>query len=168
MSCCSSPTLLYTVAPKCKKDFTQELKVAAFYILFVYVSFFSSECFFYRSTYSWQLVDGLSFLSFVVLGTIRSAVGSAQLLISQKFEQFRGLCNENLVSGSITFYWISPDVLPFLLHVFISLTDPIFFHLSPANIICPTHTDMLKSCITLCLEKKWSFQAETWNPWGFI
>uniref|UniRef100_A0A3Q4IFE1 Discs, large (Drosophila) homolog-associated protein 4a n=1 Tax=Neolamprologus brichardi TaxID=32507 RepID=A0A3Q4IFE1_NEOBR len=30
------------------------------------------------------------------LGTIRSAVGSAQLLISQKFEQFRGLCNENL------------------------------------------------------------------------
>ncbi|XP_068161378.1 disks large-associated protein 4 [Antennarius striatus] len=31
-----------------------------------------------------------------VLGTIRSAVGSAQLLISQKFEQFRGLCNENL------------------------------------------------------------------------
>ncbi|XP_061909944.1 disks large-associated protein 4 [Entelurus aequoreus] len=31
-----------------------------------------------------------------VLGTIRSAVGSAQLLISKKFEQFRGLCNENL------------------------------------------------------------------------
>ncbi|KAF7653275.1 hypothetical protein LDENG_00085310 [Lucifuga dentata] len=31
-----------------------------------------------------------------VLGTIRSAVGSAQLLMSQKFEQFRGLCNENL------------------------------------------------------------------------
>ncbi|XP_070695212.1 disks large-associated protein 4 [Pempheris klunzingeri] len=35
-------------------------------------------------------------LSEEVLGTIRSAVGSAQLLISQKFEQFRGLCNENL------------------------------------------------------------------------
>ncbi|KAM4562598.1 disks large-associated protein 4 isoform 2-T3 [Odontesthes bonariensis] len=31
-----------------------------------------------------------------VLGTIRSAVGSAQLLMSKKFEQFRGLCNENL------------------------------------------------------------------------
>ncbi|XP_069382584.1 disks large-associated protein 4 isoform X3 [Paralichthys olivaceus] len=31
-----------------------------------------------------------------VLGTIRSAVGSAQLLMSQKFEQFRGLCKENL------------------------------------------------------------------------
>ncbi|KAM6977223.1 disks large-associated protein 4-like [Aplochiton taeniatus] len=31
-----------------------------------------------------------------VLGTIRSAVGSAQLLIAQKFQQFRGLCNENL------------------------------------------------------------------------
>uniref|UniRef100_A0A3Q2D4N5 DLG associated protein 4 n=2 Tax=Cyprinodon variegatus TaxID=28743 RepID=A0A3Q2D4N5_CYPVA len=35
-------------------------------------------------------------LSEEVLGTIRSAVGSAQLLISQKFEQFRGLCKENL------------------------------------------------------------------------
>ncbi|CAK6957540.1 disks large-associated protein 4-like isoform X2 [Scomber scombrus] len=35
-------------------------------------------------------------LSEEVLGTIRSAVGSAQLLISKKFEQFRGLCNENL------------------------------------------------------------------------
>ncbi|XP_061591394.1 disks large-associated protein 4 isoform X2 [Cololabis saira] len=31
-----------------------------------------------------------------VLGTIRSAVGSAQLLITKKFEQFRGLCKENL------------------------------------------------------------------------
>ncbi|XP_029911315.1 disks large-associated protein 4 isoform X1 [Myripristis murdjan] len=35
-------------------------------------------------------------LSEEVLGTIRSAVGSAQLLMSQKFQQFRGLCNENL------------------------------------------------------------------------
>ncbi|CAL9703328.1 unnamed protein product [Knipowitschia caucasica] len=35
-------------------------------------------------------------LSEEVMGTIRSAVGSAQLLIAQKFEQFRGLCNENL------------------------------------------------------------------------
>ncbi|TWW56935.1 Disks large-associated protein 4 [Takifugu flavidus] len=35
-------------------------------------------------------------LSEEVLGMTRSAVGSAQLLISQKFEQFRGLCNENL------------------------------------------------------------------------
>ncbi|KAM3871901.1 disks large-associated protein 4 [Diretmus argenteus] len=35
-------------------------------------------------------------LSEEVLGTIRSAVGSAQLLISKKFQQFRGLCNENL------------------------------------------------------------------------
>ncbi|XP_035015144.1 disks large-associated protein 4 isoform X3 [Hippoglossus stenolepis] len=31
-----------------------------------------------------------------VLGTIRSAVGSAQLIMAQKFEQFRGLCRENL------------------------------------------------------------------------
>lgn len=41
------------------------------------------------------------FLPIAVLGTMRSAVGSAQLLISQKFEQFRGLCNENLVSNCI-------------------------------------------------------------------
>lgn len=33
----------------------------------------------------------------VVLGKIRSAVGSAQLLMSQKFQQFRGLCEQNLV-----------------------------------------------------------------------
>ncbi|XP_010889751.2 disks large-associated protein 4 isoform X2 [Esox lucius] len=31
-----------------------------------------------------------------VMGTVRSAVGSAQLLIAQKFQQFRGLCEENL------------------------------------------------------------------------
>uniref|UniRef100_A0A3Q0SL57 DLG associated protein 4 n=1 Tax=Amphilophus citrinellus TaxID=61819 RepID=A0A3Q0SL57_AMPCI len=30
------------------------------------------------------------------LGKIRSAVGSAQLLMSQKFQQFRGLCEQNL------------------------------------------------------------------------
>lgn len=34
----------------------------------------------------------------VVLGKMRSAVGSAQLLMSQKFQQFRELCEENLVS----------------------------------------------------------------------
>ncbi|XP_077405164.1 disks large-associated protein 4 isoform X2 [Vanacampus margaritifer] len=39
-------------------------------------------------------------LSEEVLGTIRSAVGSAQLLISKKFEQFRGLCNENLIANA--------------------------------------------------------------------
>lgn len=32
-----------------------------------------------------------------MLGKVRSAVGSAQLLISQKFQQFRGLCDQNLV-----------------------------------------------------------------------
>ncbi|GAA6073257.1 disks large-associated protein 4 isoform X1 [Tachysurus ichikawai] len=37
-------------------------------------------------------------LSEEVLGKIRSAVGSAQLLMSQKFQQFRGLCEQNLVS----------------------------------------------------------------------
>ncbi|XP_077055997.1 disks large-associated protein 4 isoform X2 [Siphateles boraxobius] len=35
-------------------------------------------------------------LSEEVLGKVRSAVGSAQLLISQKFQQFRGLCEQNL------------------------------------------------------------------------
>ncbi|CAL8367472.1 unnamed protein product [Lota lota] len=35
-------------------------------------------------------------LSEEVLGTVRSAVGSAQLLIASKFQQFRGLCEENL------------------------------------------------------------------------
>ncbi|XP_061614563.1 disks large-associated protein 1-like isoform X1 [Phyllopteryx taeniolatus] len=37
-----------------------------------------------------------------ILGKIRSAVGSAQLLMSQKFQQFRELCEENL----------NPDVHP--------------------------------------------------------
>ncbi|CAL8381163.1 unnamed protein product [Boreogadus saida] len=31
-----------------------------------------------------------------VLGKVRSAVGSAQLLMTQKFQQFRGLCDQNL------------------------------------------------------------------------
>uniref|UniRef100_A0A4W3K1R3 Disks large-associated protein 4 n=2 Tax=Callorhinchus milii TaxID=7868 RepID=A0A4W3K1R3_CALMI len=35
-------------------------------------------------------------LSEEVLGKIRSAVGSAQLLMSQKFQQFHGLCEQNL------------------------------------------------------------------------
>lgn len=39
---------------------------------------------------------------FTVLGKIRSAVGSAQLLISKKFQQFRGLCEQNMVSSCIS------------------------------------------------------------------
>ncbi|KAL0977820.1 hypothetical protein UPYG_G00161660 [Umbra pygmaea] len=35
-------------------------------------------------------------LSEEVLGKVRSAVGSAQLLMTKKFEQFRGLCEQNL------------------------------------------------------------------------
>ncbi|XP_073809602.1 disks large-associated protein 4 isoform X2 [Danio rerio] len=35
-------------------------------------------------------------LSEEVLGKVRSAVGSAQLLMNQKFQQFRGLCEQNL------------------------------------------------------------------------
>ncbi|XP_061146498.1 disks large-associated protein 4 [Syngnathus typhle] len=35
-------------------------------------------------------------LSDEVLGKVRSAVGSAQLLMSQKFQQFRGLCEQNV------------------------------------------------------------------------
>lgn len=34
-----------------------------------------------------------------VLGKIRSAVGSAHLLMSQKFQQFYWLCQQNLVCG---------------------------------------------------------------------
>lgn len=36
-------------------------------------------------------------LFLLVLGKIRTAVGSAQLLMAQKFYQFRELCEENLV-----------------------------------------------------------------------
>ncbi len=44
----------------------------------------------------------------VVLGKVRSAVGSAQLLMSQRFQQFRGLCEQNLVSVSIrNIYFLS-------------------------------------------------------------
>ncbi|XP_034428203.1 disks large-associated protein 1 isoform X2 [Hippoglossus hippoglossus] len=39
-------------------------------------------------------------LSDEILGKIRSAVGSAQLLMSQKFQQFRELCEENLNPNS--------------------------------------------------------------------
>lgn len=38
-------------------------------------------------------------LLFSVLGKIRTAVGSAQLLMAQKFYQFRELCEENLVGN---------------------------------------------------------------------
>ncbi|KAG2464481.1 DLGP4 protein, partial [Polypterus senegalus] len=41
-------------------------------------------------------------LSEEVLGKIRSAVGSAQLLMSQKFQQFRGLCEQNMVGETFT------------------------------------------------------------------
>lgn len=44
------------------------------------------------------LIEGSFSLGCVVLGKVRSAVGSAQLLMSQKFQQFRGLCEQNLVS----------------------------------------------------------------------
>uniref|UniRef100_A0A4W3JD67 DLG associated protein 1 n=1 Tax=Callorhinchus milii TaxID=7868 RepID=A0A4W3JD67_CALMI len=35
-----------------------------------------------------------------ILGKIRSAIGSAQLLMSQKFQQFSGLCEENMIPNS--------------------------------------------------------------------
>lgn len=43
----------------------------------------------------------VSTFSFSVLGKVLSAVGSAQLLMSQKFQQFRGLCEQNLVSVTL-------------------------------------------------------------------
>lgn len=58
----------------------------------------------------WLLKDTLVFV-LVVLGKMRSAVGSAQLLISQKFQQFRELCEENLVSK---FYCLSQNIKLFL------------------------------------------------------
>lgn len=49
-----------------------------------------------------MIVTFFFFLSLtVVLGKIRSAVGSAQLLMSQKFQQFQGLCEQNLVCISL-------------------------------------------------------------------
>ena len=33
--------------------------------------------------------------------SILAAIGKAKLLISQKFVQFRGLCDKNIVSGSL-------------------------------------------------------------------
>uniref|UniRef100_G1R2H9 DLG associated protein 4 n=1 Tax=Nomascus leucogenys TaxID=61853 RepID=G1R2H9_NOMLE len=45
---------------------------------------------------SWRPIPSFSTLCFPVLGKVRSAVGSAQLLMSQKFQQFRGLCEQNL------------------------------------------------------------------------
>lgn len=40
-----------------------------------------------------------------VLGKIRSAVGSAQLLMSQKFQQFYWLCQQNLVRNERLCVW---------------------------------------------------------------
>ena len=39
------------------------------------------------------------FTSFVASGKIRAAIGKANLLTSKKFKQFRGLCEQNLVSN---------------------------------------------------------------------
>lgn len=41
-----------------------------------------------------------------VLGKIRSAVGSAQLLMSQKFQQFYWLCQQNLVRNERLCVWV--------------------------------------------------------------
>lgn len=94
----------------------------------------------------------------VVLGTIRSAVGSAQLLISQKFEQFRGLCNENLVSGSVTsfFHWMYFHPPPCQVHLSGSpahsparlLTEPAetnlhLEHIGAPSFITQTHSETL-------------------------
>lgn len=53
-----------------------------------------------RSVHPWRTNDQpcTSISVFSVLGKVRSAIGSAQLLMSQKFLQFRELCEENLVS----------------------------------------------------------------------
>lgn len=62
----------------------------------------------YLSMYLWISMNILSWCNVLVvfvvvvvvvsaLGKIRSAVGSAQLLMSQKFQQFYWLCQQNLV-----------------------------------------------------------------------
>ncbi len=54
----------------------------------------------------------------VVLGKVRSAVGSAQLLMSQRFQQFRGLCEQNLVSVSIrNIYFLSIVIIIMQLYI---------------------------------------------------
>lgn len=45
-----------------------------------------------------KLTFKISLCVCLVLGKVRSAVGSAQLLMSKKFKQFQGLCEQNLVS----------------------------------------------------------------------
>lgn len=53
-----------------------------------------------------------------VLGKIRSAVGSAQLLMSQKFQQFYWLCQQNMVSLSKYIYsFVVYMCLSFILHL---------------------------------------------------
>ncbi|XP_071007981.1 disks large-associated protein 2-like [Oncorhynchus clarkii lewisi] len=47
-----------------------------------------------------------------ILGKIRSAVGSAQLLMSQKFQQFYWLCQQNLVSIYNTIMEQDPSAMP--------------------------------------------------------
>lgn len=59
----------------------------------------SQECFFAPETPEFIAVfNSLSLSLPIVLGKVLSAVGSAQLLMSQKFQQFHGLCEQNLVS----------------------------------------------------------------------
>lgn len=56
-----------------------------------------------------------------VLGKIRSAVGSAQLLMSQKFQQFYWLCEQNLVSAVRSGRWnhqINLQVITKVLHLY--------------------------------------------------
>lgn len=45
-----------------------------------------------------------SFLLLAVAGMLRTAVGKATLLVSDKFAQFRGLCEENLAASGATPY----------------------------------------------------------------
>lgn len=45
-----------------------------------------------------------------VRGIVLAAIGKARLLISQKIQQFQGLCHKNIVS-------LLPDPYPFCLHV---------------------------------------------------
>lgn len=58
-----------------------------------------ADVFSHRDSQDFHITDDQLNVCLSVLGKIRSAVGSAQLLMSQKFQQFYWLCQQNLVSN---------------------------------------------------------------------
>uniref|UniRef100_A0A3B5MVQ0 Discs, large (Drosophila) homolog-associated protein 4b n=1 Tax=Xiphophorus couchianus TaxID=32473 RepID=A0A3B5MVQ0_9TELE len=96
-------------------------------------------------------------LSEEVLGKVRSAVGSAQLLMSQKFQQFRGLCEQNLnvtanprpTAQDLAGFW---DLLQLSIED-ISLKFDELYHLK-SNDWQPVPSGAIRGQISLLEEKK--------------